>query len=65
MYKDSQKNLVWNSGLVLPIWEILEKHSTLQPATEKLIKMLTNFLHTMDSGGSKKGTSYGWFPLWV
>ena len=62
MYKGSQKNMVWDSGLALSIWEILEKHSNLEPTTERLIKMLTNFLNTMGSCGSKRDTRYGWVP---
>ena len=54
-----------NLGLAHPIWEILEKHSNLQPTTEKLINILTNFLYTMSSDGYKRGTRYCCFPNYV
>ena len=55
------KRIVKKNWLALSIWEILEKHSNLQRTTERLIKMLTNLLNTMGSGGSKSGTRYGCF----
>ena len=64
MYKDSEKKCGPKLRVGTPhmgnSWKALKL--AIYYSTEKLIKMLTNFSHTMGSGGSKRGTGYGCFP---